>query len=309
MIREMKAGNGPFLMHLEKSLDKPDNEEKAWEDFLDMTISQAIVWSSQNIDPKYNTSELTASEPYIMGSHATCAGAWTSGPEDIAPKEYNWGYNRMTTVEGLFGAGDTVGTCPHKFSSGSFTEGRLAAKSAVRFIRDHKESPPQVDRNQVEGLKRKVFAPLETYNTYRNLVVKGTVNPAYFYANQAQFRLEKIMEEYAGGWSSFYSTSEPLLKRGLELLSMLKQDSDHIAAEDLHQLQRAWELQHRIWTAEAVVRHTLFRAETRWPGYIYRSDFPKLDDENWHVFVNSRYDPKTGEWTVFKRPILKVLAD
>ena len=85
MIREMKAGRGPILMHLEKSLDNPENEEKAWEDFLDMTISQAIVWSSQNIDPKHTPSELTASEPYIMGSHATSAGAWASGPEDIAP--------------------------------------------------------------------------------------------------------------------------------------------------------------------------------------------------------------------------------
>ena len=24
-------------------------------------------------------------------------------------------------------------------------------------------------------------------------------------------------------------------------------------------------------------RHTLFRTETRWPGYYYRADHPKLD--------------------------------
>ena len=29
----------------------------------------------------------------------------------------------MLTVDGLFGAGDTVGGSAHKFSSGSFTEG------------------------------------------------------------------------------------------------------------------------------------------------------------------------------------------
>ena len=185
----------------------------------------------------------------------------------------------------------------------------MAAKSAVRFVLDHKDSPPEVDPRRVEELKQKVFSPMETYHTYRNLVVKGTVNPAYFYPNQAQFRLEKIMEEYGGGWSTFYTTNEMLLSRGLEQLLTLKEDAAHLAAENLHQLQRAWELQHRIWTAEAVLRHTAFRGETRWPGYIYRSDHPKLDDENWHVFVNSRYDPKTGEWGVFKRPILKVLAD
>ena len=83
-----------------------------------MTVGQAVVWASQNIDPKYTNPELTTSEPYVMGSHATCSGAWVSGPEDLSPPEYFWGYNRMLTVEGLFGAGDTVGGSAHKFSSG-----------------------------------------------------------------------------------------------------------------------------------------------------------------------------------------------
>ena len=33
-----------------------------------------------------------------MGSHATCSGAWVSGPEDLSPPEYFWGYNRMLTM-------------------------------------------------------------------------------------------------------------------------------------------------------------------------------------------------------------------
>jgi succinate dehydrogenase/fumarate reductase flavoprotein subunit len=99
-----------------------------------MTIGQAVVWASQNIDPKHTNPELTTSEPYVMGSHATCSGAWASGPEDYAPAEYQWGYNRMMTVEGLFGAGDAIGGSAHKFSSGSFTEGRIAAKAAVITI-------------------------------------------------------------------------------------------------------------------------------------------------------------------------------
>ena len=56
----------------------------------------------------------------------------------MSPDEYFWGYNRMTTVEGLFGAGDAVGGTPHAFSSGSFTEGRLAAKAACKYIDDGK---------------------------------------------------------------------------------------------------------------------------------------------------------------------------
>ena len=56
-------------------------------------------------------------------------------------------------------------------------------------------------------------------------------------------------------------------------------------------------------TAESVLRHTIFRKETRWPGYCYRADFPKLDDENWHVFVNSKYDKSTGNWQAFHEAV------
>jgi adenylylsulfate reductase subunit A len=103
MLEEIKAGRGPVYMHTERVLDSKEKEEIGWEDFLDMTVGQAVVWASQNIDPKERPSELITSEPYVMGSHATCSGAWASGPEDCAPDDYQWGYNRMMTVAGLFG--------------------------------------------------------------------------------------------------------------------------------------------------------------------------------------------------------------
>ena len=307
MLEEIKAGKGPIYMHTQKVLDTREKEELGWEDFLDMTIGQAVVWAAQNIDPKETPSELTTSEPYIMGSHATCSGAWASGPEDCAPAEYQWGYNRMTTVEGLFGAGDTIGGSAHKFSAGSFTEGRLAAKAAVRYVMHHKAESPEVDDEYIKRLQEVVFKPLETYRVGRNEIVAGTVAPSYINPLQGLQRLEKIMDEYVGGYSMFYVTSEPLLNRGLELLQMLTEDFEHIGAEDLHQLQRAWELQHRILTAEAVTRHTLFRKETRWPGYYYRGDYPKLDDSEWHCFTGSQYDPKSGEWTMSKLPVHRIV--
>src|SRR5579862_6941491 len=275
-----------FTFTPERVLDTREKEELGHEDFLDMMMSQTIVWASQNIDPKKRPSELQTSEPYIMGSHATCSGAWASGPEDVSPKEYFWGYNRMTTIEGLFGAGDTIGGSAHKFSSGSFTEGRLAAKAAVAYVTDH-SALPEISEKATSELKEEIFQPLKNYSLDRNLIVKGTVSPSYLYADQFVVRLEKLMDEYVGGWGPMYTTNEILLNRGLELMTMLREDLAHVAAEDLHQLQRAWELQHRVTTAEAVLRHTIFRKETRWPGYCYRADFPKLDDENWHVFVNS----------------------
>ena len=307
MLEEMKAGRGPIYMHTQQVLDTWEKEEIGWEDFLDMTIGQAVVWASQNIDPKERASELTTSEPYVMGSHATCSGAWASGPDDCAPGDYQWGYNRMTTLEGLFGAGDTIGGSAHKFSSGSFTEGRIAGKSAVKYVMDLKGAVPQVDEQQIEELARKIFKPLETYKVGRNEIVAGTVSPNYLLPLHGLQRLEKLMDEYVGGYTTYYITNEHLLNRGMELLAMLKEDLEHLGAEDLHQLQRAWELHHRVLTSEAVARHTLFRRETRWPGYYYRADHPKLDDAEWHVFTGSEYDAKTGEWRMSKLPVHHIL--
>ena len=207
-----------------------------------MTIGQAVVWASQNIDPKEINPELTTSEPYVMGSHATCSGAWASGPEDYAPAEYQWGYNRMMTVEGLFGAGDAIGGSAHKFSSGSFTEGRIAGKAAVKYVNDLGKEQPQVSEAEYEDLKKIVYQPMENFEVGRNEIVAGTVSPSYLLPIHGLQRLEKIMDEYVGGISAFYTTNEPLLTRGLELLSMLKEDLAYLGAEDLHQLQRAWEL-------------------------------------------------------------------
>jgi adenylylsulfate reductase subunit A len=307
MLQEIKAGRGPIYMQTQHVLDTAEKEEIGWEDFLDMTIGQAVVWASQNIDPKERPSELITSEPYVMGSHATCSGAWASGPEDLAPADYRWGYNRMMNLEGLFGAGDTIGGSAHKFSSGSFTEGRIAAKAAVRYVTERAKDAPQLDEQEVARLKETVFKPLENYEVGRNEIVAGTVSPSYLSPLQGLQRLEKIMDEYVGGISTYYVTNEPMLNRGLELLTLLKQDLEHLGAEDLHQLQRAWELHHRVWTSESVTRHTLYRRETRWPGYYYRGDHPRLDDTDWHVFTASQYDPKTGEWHMSKLPVHHII--
>jgi len=285
-LQEVRAGRGPIRMVTKEAFQDPHKETVGWENFLGMTIGQAVVWASQNIDPKHTNPELTTSEPYVMGSHATCSGAWASGPEDCAPDDYQWGYNRMMTVDGLFGAGDTIGGAAHKFSSGSFAEGQIAAKAAVNYVNDLGKNQPQVSEAEYEDLKK-----------------TGTVSPSYLLPLHGLQRLEQIMDEYVGGIGSHYTTNEPLLTRGLELLGMLKEDLDHLGAEDFHQLQRAWELQHRVLASESVTQHTMFRKETRWPGYYYRADHPKLDDTDWHCFTLSRYDRESGEWSMEKAPV------
>ncbi|MFP5417537.1 MAG: adenylyl-sulfate reductase subunit alpha [Gammaproteobacteria bacterium] len=306
-LQEVAAGRGPIHMVTTEAFQDPHKETVGWENFLGMTISQAVVWASQDIDPKYVNPELTTSEPYVMGSHATCSGAWASGPEDLSPSEYYWGYNRMMTVEGLFGAGDALGGTAHAFSSGSFTEGRLAAKAAVKYVQDHARDKANVSDKQIADLRKAIYKPLETFQVYRNEIVAGSVSPHYILPLHGLQRLEKIMDEYVGGIGVNYMTNEPLLKYGLEKLRILQEDLEHTGAEDLHQLQRAWELKHRVIASECVTQHTLFRKETRWPGYYYRGDHMKLDDENWHVLTLSRRDPVSGQYEMEKAPVYHIV--
>ena len=306
-LKEVAAGRGPIHMVTKEAFQDTHKETVGWENFLGMTISQAVVWASQDIDPRYTNPELTTSEPYVMGSHATCSGAWASGPEDVSPSEYFWGYNRMMTVEGLFGAGDALGGTAHAFSSGSFTEGRLAAKAAVKYVRERANEKIVISDKQIEERREEIYRPLETYEVGRNEIVGGTVSPSYILPIQGLQRLEKLMDEYAGGLTVNYMTNAPLLLRGLELLKTMHEDFEFLGAEDLHQLQRAWELKHRAIASECVVQHTLFRKETRWPGYYYRGDAMQLDDENWHVLTVSHRNPESGEYTMEKAPVYHIV--
>ncbi len=322
MLLDVDEGKGPIYMQTAEAIKRlsdaePDEklrrrklkelESEAWEDFLDMTISQAILWAATNVAPDEKPSEIAAAEPYFIGSHSGASGAWVSGPEDMAPDEYNWGYCNMSTVEGLFCAGDASGASSHKFSSGSHAEGRIAAKAAVKYIVE-KGAEPAIDAVALEETKQKILAPLALFEEKSPLTTDPDINPDYIRPKMFMFRLQKIMDEYAGGVSSQFRTSEPLLKKGLELLEFLSEDSEKLGAEDLHELMRCWENVHRMWQAEAHVRSILFRDETRWPGYYFRTDTPEMKDD-WKVFVNCKYDPATGEWEMLKRPVIELVTD
>ncbi len=313
-------GKGPIFMRTEEAIGKladqykddpkaykkkmKELEAEAWEDFLDMTISQAILWAGTDVQPEEKSSEIAAAEPYFIGSHSGASGAWVSGPKDLAPEQYFWGYEYMSTVKGLFCAGDASGASSHKFSSGSHAEGRAAGKSMVRFVLDN-NTLPNVDSAQVEQLKTKALKPLDLFEQHSKMSSDPDINPEFMKPKMFMFRLQKIMDEYAAGVSAGFKTNKPKLERALELLNWLKEDSEKLAAEDLHELMRCHENIQRMWQAETHVRTILFREETRWPGYYFRNDFPSLDEQNWRVFVNSTY--KNGEWELKKVPVIEIV--
>jgi adenylylsulfate reductase subunit A len=318
MLAEMKEGRGPIIMdtvtalaELGKTMDKKELkhlESEAWEDFLDMTCGQANLWCATDTEPEKKNSEVMPTEPYLLGSHSGCCGVWAGGPmEDWVPDAYKTGYNRMTTVNGLFIAGDVVGASGHKFSSGSHAEGRIAAKAMCQYVRDNDFTP--TPKESTQELVDYLYQPVRLYLDNYAYTTAQDINPNYLKPSGFSMRLMKATNEYGGGWSTYYQTSGTNLKILMDMFKVMHEDSLKLGAGDLHELLRAHEMRHRLWTVEAHCRHILFREESRYPGFYYRADFPGTDDANWFCYTNSKYDPAAGEWSVFKKDYIKVIPD
>ena len=318
MLAEMKEGRGPIMMdtvtalaELGKTMDKKELkhlESEAWEDFLDMTCGQANLWCATDTEPEKKNSEVMPTEPYLLGSHSGCCGVWAGGPmEDWVPDSYKTGYNRMTTVNGLFIAGDVVGASGHKFSSGSHAEGRIAAKAMCKYVRDNDFAP--TPKESTQELVDYLYQPVRLYLDNYEYTTAQDINPNYLKASGFSMRLMKATNEYGGGWSTYYQTSGANLKILMDMFKVMHEDSMKLGAGDLHELLRAHEMRHRLWTVEAHCRHILFREESRYPGFYYRADFPGQNDKDWFCFTNSKYDLATKEWTMLKRDYVKIVPD
>ncbi len=324
MIFEMKEGRGPIMMDTVTALKELGGEvskkefkaleSEAWENFLDMTCGQANLWCGTNTEPDKKNSEVMPTEPYLLGSHSGCCGLWTSGPDfDWVPEEYKIRYkdkvyNRMTTVNGLFTSGDGVGASGHKFSSGSHAEGRMVAKSMARFVRDNADFTPTLSKSK-EEIVDILYKPVRLFLEHCDYTTAININPNYLKPDGMTYRLMKATHEYGAGTATYYQTSNKSLEIVMELLQLMREDCEKLAAGDLHELMRAWEIEHRIWTVESHLRHIQFRKETRYPGFYYQADYPGQDDENWFCFVNSKYDPKTATWDIFKKDYIQIIPD
>ena len=149
-----------------------------------MTIAGATNWAAHNVDPLEKPMELQLSDTVFIGSHACSCGSWTCGAEDLMPKEYADAfpeqYNFMTTVNGLFTAGCGVGACAHKFSSGSHVQGRIAAKSALRYANDKKAYTPTLSDATIGKFKETILKPLALYEEKCAYTTSPDVNPELY---------------------------------------------------------------------------------------------------------------------------------
>lgn len=152
-------------------------------------------------------SELMPTEPYLLGSHTGCAGLWCSGPEDLPgiPDHYHWGYKRMTTVNGL-----------------------------VQYCLDNPDFKPELARTTDE-LVDEIYRPVRTFLEHKDYTTAIYVNPNHITPKMIQFRLQKMMDEYVTGVSTYYQTNKAMLEVAEGKFEMIKEDSLKLRAKDLHE--------------------------------------------------------------------------
>lgn len=267
---ENRAGRGPCYLdtrHLNEEQSK--NLKEA---YLNMCPGMVLFWADHGLEPNERPIEITGSEPYIVGGH-TQSGYWV----DV---------QRRTTLPGLYAAGDVAGGAPKKYVTGCFVEGELAARDAVSQMDGIQL--PELPEEMLNAEFDRVFAPfsMAPVAVESPEVNAGSAETA-FTSGELEERLQKIMDEYAGGISAGYELCEEKLLLAREKLAELKNLLPYLKAADLHELMQVHEVIDRADVARVLVEHLLYRKETRWPCYQSRVDYPARDDEQWLKFVNS----------------------
>jgi adenylylsulfate reductase subunit A len=277
-MNEWLEGRGPCYADTTHLSEEEAKELKL--DYLNERPSYVLFLASRGQDITKEPIEIFGSDPYIVGGH-TSSGYWV----DI---------ERMTTIPGLFAAGETAGGNPNKFVGGCAAEGVLATRGAIKYMES--VSLSDSDDAQIEKERERVFAPL-----LRGPEFDG-VSPL-----EMEERMQRLMDEYAGGYSQFYRTNEERLDYALKHLKMLMDQVKFLYAQDLHDLMSAHEVIDRLNVAEIVVHHLKHRKETRWAGWQTRTDYPDVDPEL-DCFVESKRNKETGEIEMFTRPYEQIVS-
>ncbi len=272
MMDELRAGRGPIyldLSHLRR--EKVDEAARA---YLDMAPSLLLYLGTLAGREGPLRIEMGTSGPYLLGGH-TAAGYWV----DV---------DRRTSMPGLYAAGDVAGGAPKKYVSGAWVEARIAARTALTECARVEDPETSAWKDEM----RRVLAPLR----------RGLLGRQGLGHEDVLRRLQRIMDEYAGGPSTFFDLHPKRLEVARDELRSLGSHLDHLQASNPHQLMLVHEVIDRIDVARALVEHLLARDERRWPGYQHRVDVAEPQADAPLYFLVSRRDAETGEVRVERRP-------
>lgn len=278
-VTENREGRGPCYLGT-KEISK-EQEEDLYKAYLNMAPSQTLKWLEAAGGPSEENVEIEGTEPYIVGGH-TASGYWVDN-------------NRETTIHGLFAAGDVAGGCPQKYVTGALAEGEIAAQAIAERLEG---SGKGFVVNEVADseLSENAFAKKSEYERFLNNK-QGLVD-----IEQTEEAMQKIMDQYAGGISTDYQYNEARLELADEKIKFLEQSIDNLAAQDVDDLLRIYEIRERLTVCRSVIAHLKARKETRWHSFAENMDYPAKSDD-WLKYVNSRKE--NGEIKIIIRDLVR----
>jgi succinate dehydrogenase/fumarate reductase flavoprotein subunit len=263
--RELEGGNGPVFLKLDHLADET---VKKIEDVLHVTErpTRGLFHEGRGTDYRTDLVEMHISEIGLCGGHSA-SGVWVDE-------------HARTTVPGLYAAGDLCNVA-HNYMLGAMVYGQIAGEDAVDFI-DGKDLA-EIDDVAVDAERERIFAPL--------LREEGIA------PSQIEYKLRRMVNDYLQP-----PKVTAKMEIGLKRFAEIRADLEQLKARNPHELMRAMEVYAILDCAELAARASLFRTESRWGLYHYRTDYPGRNDAEWFAFVEVRKGAD-GRPEFFKRPV------
>jgi len=263
--RELEGGNGPVFLKLDHLADETVTKI---EDVLHVTErpTRGIFHEGRGVDYRHDLVEMHISEIGLCGGHSA-SGVWVDE-------------NARTTVPGLYAAGDLCNVA-HNYMLGAMVFGKIAGEDAVDFIEGKEYA--SVDQVQIENERERIFAPLAR---------KEGIAPT-----QIEYKLRRMVNDYLQP-----PKVTAKMEIGLRRFAEIRADLDQMKARNPHELMRAMEVHAILDCAELAAKASLYRTESRWGLYHYRTDYQGRNDAEWFNFVEIRKGAD-GQPELFKRPV------
>jgi len=174
-----------------------------------------------------------------------------------------------TNLPGLYAAGDAIGGVKRSVCPGALSLGWQAGEQAAGRSRSKTRSAFELPK--AETVQQRKASVSEISNRRSDATWQD-----------AQIALQNIMDDYGG-----LIRSETMLKAGLaRLLQLRDRMHSEVGAPTPHEVYRTCEVFNLLDIGEVVMTAALERKESRFsPGYHFRADYPRPDNENWRKFI------------------------
>ena len=227
--------------------------------------------------------------------------------------------NCRTKVKGLFAVGEIISQIhgANRLGGNSLLDtvvfGKIAGREAARFAMQEEKGNKKTDEpveHKLHDTQKKVYDD----DSYEVSVVKEPIS----FRNEIQ----ELMKQNVGIVRN-QTRLQNGLKRILEIKNNFYSNKHNINLKKLktgynntfENVVVSWQVESSLIACEAIIRSALMRQESR--GAHYRSDFPKLNDEEWKVNIYCRKEGKgasagTTEMALFKHDVREIkgpLAD